>query len=72
MIAVPSTMVPLTERVSISVTEAAGLLGISREHAYDLNSAGKLPGAYRMGGRILVHVPTLLAEIEHRATKAAS
>jgi excisionase family DNA binding protein len=56
-------------RISISVAEAAKILGVSRKHAYRLVATGKLPGAYRMGGRILVHIPTLLREIEALATK---
>ena len=57
----------VADPISISVKQAAEMLGISRDHAYDLNAAGQLPGAYRLGGRILVHVPTLMAEIESRA-----
>lgn len=61
--------VAVEERVSDSVTNAAKILGVSRKHAYRLVATGKLPGAYRMGGRILVHIPTLLREIEALATK---
>lgn len=61
----------LRQRVSISIPQAAEVIGISRDHAYDLNAAGKLPGAYSMGGRILVHVPTLLAALESMAAQNA-
>lgn len=59
------------EPVSISVESAAKVIGIGRTHAYALVAAGRLPGAYRMGGRILVHRPTLLAGLEAMATKVA-
>ena len=41
---------PLTMRVE----EAAVLLGISRGSAYELARRGLLPGAIRLGGRIVV------------------
>jgi len=45
----------------VSVPEAAALLGISPSHAYRLCAAGSLPGALRLGRRVIVFVPTLLA-----------
>jgi excisionase family DNA binding protein len=42
------------ERATLTVEEAAGLLGISRNLAYSLAREGKLPGALRLGGRIVV------------------
>lgn len=60
------------EPVSVSVGRAAEIIGISPNHAYKLVAKGDLPGAYRMGGRILVHVPTLLSGLETLATKVAS
>lgn len=39
---------------TMKVTEAAKSLGIGRQLAYDLAKAGKLPGALRLGGRIVV------------------
>ncbi len=36
------------------VEEAARLLGISRGSAYALAARGELPGALRLGGRIVV------------------
>lgn len=57
------------DRISISVPEAATLIGISDQHAYDLSAEGKLPGSYRMGRRVLVHKPTLMAALEQMAAK---
>jgi excisionase family DNA binding protein len=37
-----------------TVEEAAGLLGISRGTGYELARRGELPGARRLGGRIIV------------------
>ena len=42
------------EPATISVTDAAKLLGIGRQTAYDLAAQGKLPGALRLGRRIVV------------------
>jgi excisionase family DNA binding protein len=39
---------------TMSVTQAAKLLGIGRQTAYDLAAQGKLPGARRLGRRIIV------------------
>lgn len=60
-----------TERVSISVAEAAKRVGISQRYAYYLNSRHELAGAYRMGNRILVHVETLDAWAAAQATKVS-
>ena len=45
---------PNVERQTINVEDAAKILGIGRQTAYDLAAQGKLPGAMRLGGRILV------------------
>jgi excisionase family DNA binding protein len=42
-----------SERLVLSVAEAAEMLGISRTLAYDLVAQGELP-ALRLGGRIVV------------------
>jgi excisionase family DNA binding protein len=42
------------ERMTITVEETALQLGIGRNLAYDLARRGKLPGAIRLGRRILV------------------
>jgi excisionase family DNA binding protein len=39
---------------TITVTSAAKLLGIGRQTAYELARQGKLPGALRLGNRIVV------------------
>ena len=39
---------------TITITEAAKLLGISRQTGYDLANEGKLPGAIRLGWRWVV------------------
>jgi excisionase family DNA binding protein len=41
------------ERLTLTVTEAAKLLGISRAMAYECVRTGDLP-AIRLGGRILI------------------
>lgn len=43
-----------TERLTISVTEAAEILGISRNLAYSLARRGELPGVIQLGRRRLV------------------
>ena len=52
-------------RLVLSVTEAAGLLGISRGLAYDLVARGELP-SLRLGRRIVVprRAPETLLEAE--------
>lgn len=45
---------PAQERMVDSVPEAARRLGISRAHAYELARRGELPGAIKLGGRIVV------------------
>ncbi len=39
---------------TLTISEAATLLGISRELAYDLARIGELPGCLRLGKRYLV------------------
>ena len=43
-----------TERLTMSVKQAATLLGIGVGLAYSLAREGRLPGALRLGGRIIV------------------
>ncbi len=45
--------VPLEERLTLTVEEAAQLLGISRSFAYEAVAAGELP-SIRIGRRVLV------------------
>ena len=47
------TKLPMTERLALSVEEAAALLGISRDLAYDLVTRGDLPSV-RLGRRLVV------------------
>ena len=45
---------------TMKVEEAAQVLGIGRQLAYDLAAQGKLPGARRLGRRIVVSRKALL------------
>jgi excisionase family DNA binding protein len=49
----------VARRVTITVEEAASLLGIGRSAAYDAARRGQLP-TRRLGRRLLVPVPALL------------
>ena len=42
------------ESATVNVEEAAKILGIGRHTAYDLANRGELPGALRLGRRIVV------------------
>lgn len=44
----------MLEKQTLKVEEAAKLLGISRAAAYNLAARGELPGARRIGRRIVV------------------
>ena len=57
---------PISESLTISVAEAARILGISRGGAYELARRGELPGALRLGGRIVVSRSALLHALEGR------
>ncbi len=48
------------ERLTVTVTEAAGLLGISRAMAYECVRTGQIPSV-RLGARILVPRHRLVA-----------
>lgn len=50
---------------TIPVTEAAQRLGISRKSAYKAANRGELPGAFRVGGRILVKKRVLEDFLRH-------
>jgi excisionase family DNA binding protein len=56
----PEALPRLRGRATVTVEEAAKLLGISRAPAYRAVKAGQIP-AIRVGGRLLVPVPKLLA-----------
>ncbi len=53
----------LQDRATISVSDAATLLGISRNTAYEAARTGQLP-ILRLGRRLLVPVPALLRMLE--------
>ena len=43
-----------SDRLTLSVKEAAAVLGISKNLAYDLARRGKLPGAIKLGEKRIV------------------
>ena len=45
-----------TQRETLTIEEAAKRLGISRNSAYTLAAKGQLPGAIRLGKRIVVSI----------------
>lgn len=54
-----------------SVPEAARLLGISKDLAYDLARRGKLPGAFQLGRRWRVSLVRLRAAVHGPEDSAA-
>ena len=44
------------ERETITIEQAAARLGVSRNTAYNEANRGKLPGAHRVGKRIVVSI----------------
>jgi excisionase family DNA binding protein len=55
---------PQPIRLTYSVEEAAGLLGIGRSLAYELAQEGTLPGVRRLGRRYVVSKQALDAWLE--------
>ena len=49
------------ELATLTVPETARQLGISVRHGYRLAELGQLPGAFRLGDRVLVNRAALLA-----------
>ncbi len=47
---------PTVEQLTVNVPTAAWMYGISRTLAFQLAKRGELPGAIRLGGRIVVSV----------------
>lgn len=45
-----------TQRDTLTIEEAARRLGISRNSCYNLAAKGQLPGAIRLGKRIVVSI----------------
>lgn len=62
----PLTLSDVRERVTLTVEEAAGLLGLGRSAAYDAARRGQLP-TRRLGRRVVVPVPALLEWLGHSA-----
>jgi excisionase family DNA binding protein len=47
------------ERKTLSIEEAATVLGISRTYAYQQANAGSMPGCKRIGNRFVVSIKQL-------------
>ena len=60
----------MTERLTLSVEEAAQLLGISRALAYELVASGEIP-SLRLGRRIVVPRSALHALVDNATPKPA-
>jgi excisionase family DNA binding protein len=58
----PMTIEELRSRLTISLPEAAALLGVSRPHIYNLANRGALP-LIHLGGRKVVSAPLLLQRL---------
>lgn len=56
-----------TEQKTISIDEAARVLGISRLSAYKLANKGELPGAMRLGRRFVVSIAALNRALDPEA-----
>ena len=54
---------PKITALTMSVDQAARMLGISRGFAYELAKTNRLPGAIHLGGRIVVSRSKLEAAI---------
>jgi excisionase family DNA binding protein len=57
-----------TEKLAVSVPEAARLLGISKPKAYELARRADFP-SFQVGGRILVSAAGLQAWVDKRSRK---
>ena len=51
----------MSERLTLTIPEAAELLGVSRGVAYEAARTGELPGVIRLGRRLLVSRVRLMA-----------
>ena len=65
-------MTSAIESATLTVEEAAKLLGIGRQTAYDLARQMKLPGARRLGRRIVVARKALEAFLDDEVNEAAA
>ena len=57
------TLADVEDRDTISVEEAAAILGIGRGAAYELSRRGQLPGVLRLGRRLRVSVHALRSSL---------
>ena len=60
-------MIAKTESATMTVEEAAAILGIGRQTAYNLAVRGELPGALRLGRRWIVSRKALESWLECKA-----
>jgi excisionase family DNA binding protein len=61
MATMPHARAPLTRGDVLTAAEVAALLGCSKRHVYNLVDRDQLPGARRLGHRILIVRPVLEA-----------
>jgi|CoawatStandDraft_6_1074263.scaffolds.fasta_scaffold202279_2 excisionase family DNA binding protein len=61
-----------TESATMKVYEAAEMLGIGRQNAYNLAAQGELPGALRLGKRWIVSRKALESWLECKAVDTAA
>jgi predicted site-specific integrase-resolvase len=65
----------MSEKLTVSVTEAAGMLGISKNLAYRLFSTGEIKGGIRLGSKRIVvskaSIERLVGETETKAKESA-
>ena len=61
-----------TESATMKVYEAAEMLGIGRQTAYNLAAQGELPGALRLGRRWVVSRKALESWLEGKAVDTAA
>ena len=65
-------MTAKTESATMNVEDAAAILGIARQTAYNLATRGELPGALRLGRRWIVSRKVLESWLECKIADTAS
>lgn len=60
------------DKLTLSVAEAATLLGICKAQAYRLASRGELPGLMRLGRTLRVSRPALMKHLEAAGGNSAA
>jgi excisionase family DNA binding protein len=65
-------MIANTESATMKVWEAAEMLGIGKQTAYNLATQGELPGALRLGRRWVVSRKALELWLECKAVDTAA